>query len=398
MGTNNGCQPFLKIMPRILILTYSNINRDPRVLKQISFFRNQGFEIVLSSLEYQGNLTFFPIRKQKKLVFRALKLVTMIFRLKKLRVWEFVRNSSFEELKNQSRFDLIFANDEETWPIAEKLQKLNPNTKLVIDAHEYYPGQFNDQISWSLFHKWYSDYLCETYPKTADCFITVCDGLARAYEKKYVKKALVILNTPDFESDLNPVPVGEKIKLIHHGIAVRSRKIEKMIQMMDVLDSRFEMNLMLMPTDLSYYKELQIQAKGKSVNFLPPVPTKEISSFLNQFDIGLFLLEPVNFNYEFALPNKFFEFIQARLAIAIGPSPEMKKILEKERLGVVSDNFDGLDLAKRLNQLSNNDIFLFKQRCHEVAFQYSSHQNEEVFASILDVIGFHPQFEKKLAT
>jgi hypothetical protein len=27
-----------------------------------------------------------------------------------------------------------------------------------------------------------------------------------------------------------------------------------------------------------------------------------------------------------ALPNKFFEFIQARLAVAIWPSPEMSKI------------------------------------------------------------------------
>lgn len=384
-------------MPRILILTYSDVNRDPRVLKQISFFRNQGFEIVLSSLEYKGELTFFPIRKRKNLFFRALKLLIMMCRLKRLRVWEFVRNSSFEELKNQKPFDLIFANDEETWPIADKLRNLKSGTKLVFDAHEYYPGQFNDRLSWSIFHKWYSEYLCETYPKTSDFFITVCDGLAREYEDKYVKKALVVLNTPDFESDLNPVPVGEKIKIIHHGIAVRSRKIEKMIQMMEVLDSRFELNLMLMPSDSSYYEELQVMSKGKPVKFLPPVPTKKISAFLNQFDLGLFLLEPVNFNYEFALPNKFFEFIQARLAIAIGPSPEMKKILQKEKLGIVSDTFDSIELAQKLNQLSSHEIFLYKQRSQDVAFLYSSHQNEEVFTSILDLIGFHPQVGRRLA-
>lgn len=383
-------------MPRILILTYSDVNRDPRVLKQISFFRNQGFEIVLSSLEYKGELTFFPIRNRKNLFFRALKLLIMMCRLKRLRVWEFVRNSSFEELKNQKPFDLIFANDEETWAIADKLRNLKSGTKLVIDAHEYYPGQFNDRLSWSIFHKWYSEYLCETYPKTSDFFITVCDGLAREYEDKYVKKALVVLNTPDFENDLNPVLVGEKIKIIHHGIAVRSRKIEKMIQMMDVLDSRFELNLMLMPSDSSYYDELQVMSKGKPVKFLPPVPTKKISAFLNQFDLGLFLLEPVNFNYEFALPNKFFEFIQARLAIAIGPSPEMKKILQKEKLGIVSDTFDSIELAQKLNQLSSHEIFLYKQRSHDVALLYSSHQNEEVFTSILDLIGFHPQVGRRL--
>lgn len=385
-------------MPRVLILSYSNINRDPRVLKQISFFRNTGYEVIISSLEYEGDLLFFPIRKRKNLLFRLFKLVIMILRIKRLRVWEFVRNSSFFELQQQEAFDVIFANDEETWPIAEKLKTFNTSTKLIIDAHEYYPGQFNDQLRWSLFHKWYSEYLCETYPKTADFFITVCDGIAIAYEKKYVKKALVVLNTPDFQPELAPVPVGEKIQLIHHGIAVKSRKIEHMIEMMDTLDQRFHLNLMLMPTDPAYYKELQELAKGKAVDFLPPVPTKEIPSFLNRFDIGLFLLEPVNFNYEFALPNKFFEFIQARLAIAIGPSPEMKKIVEKEGIGSVSQTFDFIELAKMLNKLSNEKIMEFKLKSDRAAPLYSSLQNNRVFASILDQIDQKVQARKSLAS
>ena len=33
---------------------------------------------------------------------------------------------------------------------------------------------------------------------------------------------------------------------------------------------------------------------------------------INQFDLGVYLLPPVNFNSAHALPNKFFEFIQAR--------------------------------------------------------------------------------------
>lgn len=383
-------------MARILILSYSNINRDPRVLKQISFFRNQGFEVILSSLEYEGDLLFFPIRNRKNLVFRLVKLAIMILRLKGLRVWEFVRNSSFQELKVKGRFEIIFANDEETWPIAEKLRRLNPGTKLVIDAHEYYPGQFNDRLSWNLFHKWYSEFLCETYPYAADFFITVCDGIAKAYEKNYVKKALVVLNTPDFQPGINPSPIGDKIQLVHHGIAVKSRKIELMIQMMDTLDQRFHLNLMLMPSDQVYYDELQVLANGKAVDFLSPVPTKEISSFLNQFDIGLFLLEPVNINYEFALPNKFFEFIQARLAIAIGPSPEMKKIVEKEGLGIISEKFDFVELAEKLNELSDEEIMEFKFNSHKVAPYYSSLQNEQVFASILDQVGLTSQSGKNL--
>lgn len=397
MGSYYDRKSLREVMPRVLILSYSNINRDPRVLKQISFFRNAGYEVIISSLEYDGEILFFPIRKRKNFYFRLIKLAIMIFRFNRLRVWEFVRNSSFLELRQQEAFDIIVANDEETWPIADKVRNLNPGTKLIIDAHEYYPGQFNDQLGWSLFHKWYSEYLCETYLKTADFFITVCDGIALAYEKKYVKKALVVLNTPDFQPEINPEPVGEKIQLVHHGIAVKSRKIEHMIAMMDTLDQRFHLNLMLMPSDQEYYDSLRLLARGKAVDFLPPVPTKKISTFLNQFDIGLFLLEPVNFNYEFALPNKFFEFIQARLAIAIGPSPEMKKIVEKEGIGVVSDTFDFVELAQKLNQLSNEQIMDFKLNSDRSAPRYSSMQNDEIFASILDQVGIKVIARKNLA-
>lgn len=104
-------------------------------------------------------------------------------------------------------------------------------------------------------------------------------------------------------------------------------KSKKMIWLMDHLDDRFEMYLMLVPTDQDYLTELKKLAGNRAVEFLPTVPTQQISTFINQFDLGLFIVEPVNFNYTHALPNKFFEFIQARLGIVIGPSPEMKRIV-----------------------------------------------------------------------
>ena len=55
----------------------------------------------------------------------------------------------------------------------------------------------------------------------------------------------------------------------------------------------------------------------------------EIVDTIAEYDIGLFILSPINFNYYHALPNKLFEFIQARLAIAVSPSPEMARIVHR---------------------------------------------------------------------
>ncbi len=364
------------------------MHSDPRVLRQIAFFEKIGFEILLSGLEFQGEKPFFSLTKSKSAFFRALKLGIMVARLTRLRVLEFLHHSSLKELSSQApAFDLIFANDAETWPLAIELKKSHPGAKVIFDAHEQYAKEFSDMLLWKWFHKRFVNFVCENYIPKADKFVTVCDGIAQDYAKDYGVKAQLILNTPDYEPHLIPSQPKRKIQIIHHGIANRSRKIEKMVRLMDYLDERFELRLMLVPSDPAYLKELNEMAKGKQIEFLTPVPTQEISTFINRFDIGLFILEPVNFNYANALPNKFFEFIQARLAIAIGPSPEMKKILEAEHIGIVTQSFDEKEMAEVLNALSLEEIHLMKQNSHKVAWKYSNHQNEQVMENLLYELG-----------
>jgi hypothetical protein len=85
------------------------------------------------------------------------------------------------------------------------------------------------------------------------------------------------------------------------------------------------------------------------------------------YEIGMFLLEPTNFNYLHALPNKFFEFIQARLAIAIGPSPEMARLVKEHDLGVVAQDFKPQSLANALRVLTPEKVAQFKQNAHRAA-------------------------------
>ncbi|PZX57778.1 glycosyltransferase involved in cell wall biosynthesis [Algoriphagus ratkowskyi] len=360
------------------------MHSDPRVLRQISFFKKIDFELVLSGLAYEGAHVFYPLIKVKSPFSRAMKLGVMVAGLYKLRVKDSLQHSSFKELANQSSsFDLIVANDAETWPLAIALKETHPNVKVIFDAHEQYAKEFSDVFVWKWFHKGFLEYVCANYIPQADKFLTVCDGIAQDYQKEYGVKAELILNTPEYESNLSPSPIGDTIQIVHHGIAIRSRKIEKMILMMDQLDQRFELKLILMPTDQKYFEELKILASGRNVEFLTPVPTTQISAFINSFDIGLFILEPVNFNYANALPNKLFEFIQARLAIAIGPSPEMEKIVRAENNGIVTKSFDEKEMAAMLNALSNSEIERMKENSNRTALKYSNNENEKVMEQIL---------------
>jgi hypothetical protein len=214
---------------------------------------------------------------------------------------------------------------------------------------------------------------------------TVCDSIAEEYRRSYGAAAEVVLSAPPFQV-LEPAAVqGPRIRMVHHGGAIPSRKIELTLEMMDLLDDRFEFDLMLVPTDAAYFRRLRAMAERRPrVRIVAPVPMQELPRHLNRYDIGLFLLPPTNFNYRNALPNKFFEFIQARLAVAIGPSPEMARLVRRFDCGVVSDNFDPGSLARELGKLDATRIEGMKQRAHAAARELCFEKTAPVLLGMVD--------------
>jgi hypothetical protein len=122
---------------------------------------------------------------------------------------------------------------------------------------------------------------------------------------------------------------------------------------------------------------------------------RDLPTVLNAFDIGVFLLEPVNLHYRLALPNKLFEFIQGRLGVAIGPSPEMARVVREAGCGVIAPDFrpERLapdfrpeSLAACLNDLGEREINAFKERSHTAARQLCAERNEPIFAELVERI------------
>jgi len=60
------------------------------------------------------------------------------------------------------------------------------------------------------------------------------------------------------------------------------------------------------------------------------------------------------------------------LAVAIGPSPEMAKILKRYGFGIVSEDFSSKTLARRLSELSVEEIQLMKKNASIAAKEINS--------------------------
>lgn len=222
-----------------------------------------------------------------------------------------------------------------------------------------------------------------------DQMITVGKGLALEYQAHYPVNPIVVTNA-NYYANLEPTPVSESIRLVHHGAANPSRQLEIMIEMMNYLDNRFTLDLMLLTPAIanrktrSYLTKLKQLIKNHSrIRIIPPVKSAEVVNFIHQYDMGIFLLPPINFNYANTLPNKLFDFIQARLAIAIGPTPEMANLVNTYHLGVVSEDFTARSLAKKINSLSREDIQHFKAQSSDAALMLSAEKNK---ATLTDLV------------
>ena len=362
---------------RVLILAYSHLNSDPRIKNQIVALQND-YEVVCAGNSPLDSsiLKYYPIRYTLKFsISRKLsRLFLFLFKRYDSYYWHESRLKFIQSLENEE-FDLIIANDIGTLPLAFKIA--SQNTKIYFDAHEYHPKEFEDSFKWRIMHQGLTKYLCKKYIPKTDFFTTVCDSIAEEYAINYKKKPKVITNTTKFQ-DLSPTLVKKGgIRIIHHGAAIPSRKIENMIKMMEHVDKRFSLDLMLVG-DKAYIKKLKTQAESlENVNFIPPVEQENIAKHINQYDLGIYILQPTNFNNLNALPNKIFDFIQARLGIVISPNPEMKSLVEKYAIGKVAKDYSIDSMAKLLNSITSEDVSSYKDSSHKIAKEVSSEANIE---------------------
>ena len=375
---------------KVLILCFTDTNHDIRVARQVDFLKDT-YDLTFAGYgtHCPHDITFLALRKIPTTFFRKWTVVALLLaRWYRIAYWIQYPYQSLKQRTDRESFDIILANDIETLPLAFYLEQ--KRAKMVYDAHEYAPRHFEDRFYWRVLFRGFNVYFCRTFIPRVDQMFTVCDGLAREYQRDFGVLPRVLTNAASFH-DLEPSPVApDRIRLIHHGNANPSRKLENMVKMMRYVDERFTLDLMLRVNSTSsrkfraYFQRLQSLVEATpNVRILPPIPSQQVVSFIHQYDMGVFILEPVNFNYAHALPNKLFDFVQARLAVGISPSVEMKKVVEEYALGVVAVDYSPRALADQLNRLTTDEVAECKQRSHRAARRLSADHNRKLLQETL---------------
>lgn len=348
----------------ICAISFSDLGRDCRVRRQIRCLVKAGYEVTAvgeADPEMDGVL-FHSVgpRWSGGMGQKVRTAVSLLSGRYEQVYWRMEQVKALSLLLREHRFDGIVANDLEPLPA---VLRLRGGAKVVLDAHEYAPREFEGSLRWRLLWQRYKSHLCRRYLSQVDGMMTVAPGLAEEYRSQFGVSPEVVVNAPRY-IDLSPQPVEEgRFRLVHLGGAIRERKIEQLIEIVHRLDERFTLDLYLMEVggDGGYLRNLeQLARRSPRVRVLDPLPPDGLVEALNRYDVGIYLLPPSSFNALHALPNKFFDFIQARLAVVVGPSPSMAHLVRHHRCGVVSPDFSPKSFEKRLRELTAEAVMEYK--------------------------------------
>lgn len=289
--------------------------------------------------------------------------------------------------------DAYQANDWAALPIAVEAAK-RKRAKVVYDAHEYWSLESENQLVWKMFFSPLIRHIENSYIPCVDAFVTVSPPIVRRYAAEYGVDPVLIMNTPH-RFPLPPFRPTDtsNIRMVNHGTAVRDRQLEKMIEALAYADAPFTLDFILLPVDESYIEELKDIATrlvpGR-VKFHPPMPKSEILLRVAEYDIGIYIMAPISYNNHVALPNRFFDFIAAGLAVCVGPSPAMKELVEQYGVGIVAPTFEAPDIGASLNRLTAEQIDAMKQASRKAVEHLNAQtENQKWVALYRDLFAEH---------
>lgn len=370
-------------MTSLLILSFSPIASDARVLKQVREF-TKDYDVTTCGYGPAPEGVVRHIRIPDDVGIPWVDWRLMFLRAYHVAYWRASGVRWVMKTLEKGAFDIILANDLEAVPVAVRQRA---RLGVHADLHEYTPLMHEEFTGWRKRRMPYYEWMARRYARRARSSTTVGSGIARAWEENIGIHPDVATNAAPYV-EAAPQPVADPIRAVYSGAALRDRGLDETVR--GVLDSTsgVTLDLLLMPNDPGYIEELRETANGSGgrIRVLEPVPHAELAETLRRYDVGIVAIQPRNFNSRWALPNKLFDYVQARMAVVVGPLPEMESIVREHGVGVVMPGFDSAALSKTLDDLTIDDVKRMKIASDDSAHVLSAESQVAVWRRAVDAI------------
>lgn len=375
--------------PRILCISFSDIRSDARVLRQLDVLARHG-EVTTLSYGEKPDAAAHHLSIDAALPSLP-QTVTGVTKLALRRYGSLLKDApavrAALEAVGDREFDVVVANEARALPLAFEIAG---NPKIWCDLHEWAPAERSHVFSWRLLVAPFMDWICRTYLPRTNAVTTVNASIAKMYADAYGVEPRVVRNAISYRPELVPTPLADgRIRLVHSGGAVPGRNIEALIDAVDMLGSGYSLDLYLVASRQgnAYWETLKKRIDASPGTTLhDPVAPSELPATLNAYDLGVFALPPHTPNHRYMLPNKFFDFVQARIGVVFSTAVETDRLIEEHGLGVVAPGFTAADIVSAVSSLGRDDVVRVKEASHQSAAMLSSDQDVQEQENIMQML------------
>jgi glycosyltransferase involved in cell wall biosynthesis len=368
----------LYFLQRIIVSVTNDLVTDQRVKKVCESLQELEYDITLIGRKLPDSL---PIKRDYKTI-----RIKLLFNKKFLFYAEYNIRLFLKLLFLKK--DVLLANDLDTL-LPNYLISSFFSKELVYDSHELFT-EVQELTSrpkirniWLIIEKY-------IFPKLKNVY-TVNKSIASFYQKRYQIPVKVIRNiapklkNTNIDNKLKLKIKGSKKMLILQGSGINTdRGAEEAIQMMKYLDN----TVLYIIGGGDVFNELKKLVKKLSLSdkvvILNKMPYEQLMEYTKTADLGLSLDKATNLNYEYSLPNKIFDYIQAQIPLFVSNRIEVARIVSNNNIGFITESHDPEILAKQISTILNDEekIDEWKQNLKITAEKYNWENESEKLKKI----------------
>jgi glycosyltransferase involved in cell wall biosynthesis len=359
-------------LKRIYFTVTNDLSFDQRMHRICSSLSNAGYNITLVGRKLKRSLPLKEKNFQQKRIRCFFNKGFLFYAEYNVRVFFFLL---FRKM------DAICAIDLDTILPCLLISGIK-NVPRIYDAHEFFTEMKEVRTRTTVKKVWLA---IERFALPRFSYgYTVSAGLAEIFNQQYKKNFLTIRNLPVLK---NLDGIERKKYIVAQGAVNEARGFEWLIPAMQKIDYKLVIcgdgNFMpqLKKLIANYGVEAKIELKGM---LLPD----DLWVITQEAWLGLALAESEGTHQFLALPNKFFDYIQAATPQIAMAFPEYERVNRELKVAVLIDQLSVDLIANTVNRVMEDDSLLkeLHANCLSAREKYNWHQEEKILVEYYDQI------------
>lgn len=351
---------------RILMLTISMIEIDPRINKIAKSLVEAGWEVDILCQQPTVVDEFLTFEQAAP----GIRYIRVKWAPEYMRHWLYYQHI-FLRAARELDFEYVHVNDMTTLLVGWLISRTR-GKPLIYDAHE----MWSENVEWDgtnyvgmpkktrtiarLFEGFMLRYI--------DSFYSVSPSILVEYKRRHGREPKMLANFPDIptlDKDVSAVPSvrelagipDDKFVTIYLGGLGPARNIEAVIDAHKYLDDRF-IFLIRGPDahiwgekNLEYARSVGVDGR---IRVLPGVGRDDIMAGMKGADCGIVMLRNLCNNFYWFYPNKFFEYAMGGIPVVVSNFPDVTAHIEHVKNGITVDPHNPEDIARGLRWLAEH--------------------------------------------